>query len=161
MAVKDYPLEQWAQAIRQLWHAENCLCVLLGGQDEALSLNQLAILLKDVPHIISKPLPLIVMARVLGLTDAVLSTDTAAAHFALAQGVKTITLCGGGHPQRFLPWPRTSHGVTLIHPTPCRGCNWRCTQATNECLTNITPEQVLAAYRHLTKQLRIPLRQAG
>jgi heptosyltransferase-3 len=90
--------------------------------------------------------------------------DTSVSHLAAATGVPVIAIFGPTNPQRWAPWPATSHAqeifarstavqqvgnVTLLqgslHCVPCgrAGCEDH-RQSRSDCLPDIKPERVLA-----------------
>jgi ADP-heptose:LPS heptosyltransferase len=89
------------------------------------------------------------MAAIVAELDGLLSVDTGLAHLAVAQKVPTVVLVTGGTPARFFPWPNAKHHLVLNIPTPCSGCHDRCTLPEAECITHITPDEIVAAYARL------------
>jgi ADP-heptose:LPS heptosyltransferase len=157
MGVKHYPTTSWASAIAQLWDRHRVLCALVGGQDDQPAMRQLAAALDGAPLVaMENSVGLLTLAGIVKQLDAVISVDTAAAHFAVAQNVPTVVLLGGGHPERFFPWPGVSHALALTHPMPCAGCFNRCIHPAPQCLTSIDPAQIVAAYDHLRGRVVAP-----
>lgn len=153
MTVKCYPDAKWGETLSWLWKRHRAMPALLGGPDDAQAMDRLAHALQQssLPCLrLSRPLDIVSMAALVGRLDSVLSVDTALAHFAVAQEVPTVVLVGGGQPGRFFPWPNARHHIALSVPTPCSGCNNRCSQPEPICLTGITPEQIVAAWCKVT-----------
>jgi ADP-heptose:LPS heptosyltransferase len=83
--------------------------------------------------------------------EFVVANDSALVHIAAACGVAAISTLGGGHPDRFLPYPPS---VTWFRPPvvaqyrmDCYGCAWNCIypigpDAPAPCIAGITIAQV-------------------
>lgn len=151
-AVKSYPAGKWTSALKRLWDEQRVMGVLLGGPTDAEALSQVEAELNslDVPHLkLTQPLGILEMAAIVAEMDGILSVDTGLAHLAVAQKIATVVLVTGGTPGRFFPWPNAKHHLVLNIPTACAGCNDRCTLSEAECITHITPDEIVAAYAKL------------
>lgn len=143
-----YPAARWAEVIRRLWTEHQLLSGLLGGPDDDDALSPIAKRLGDVPHHrFPADRDISVAAAVVARLDGVVSVDTGLAHAAAAFDVPSAVLVTGGMPWRFFPWPAaTARTVAVNQPTPCAGCNYRCTHTDGAvCLTEVEPRQVVEA----------------
>lgn len=146
VATKSYPPEKWAQAISELWTKHRVLTGFIGSDAEAPVIHEIRSLLGTIPTLPrDQGLNVQTLGVILGRLDAVISVDTGPAHLALAEKTPTVVLTGGGHPERFFPWPQPSGCIVLNHPMPCEGCLGRCTLTEAECLTKIEPAQIVSA----------------
>lgn len=158
-AINRYPPERWAEALRSVWAEHRLLPALLGGPGDAAVLEAVRKRLADaaVPHHAFAPTQdIAVAAAVVGKLDALLSVDTGLAHAAVAMDVPTVVLATGGMPGRFWPWPTATRSHVLTKKTACAACNYRCTQPEAVCLTEIEPQQVVAAVGRVIKVARHP-----
>ncbi len=162
LSVKRYPAAAWAQTTSLLWQ-NGIICALLGGPEDSMQLEEVARQLGSLPHLrLPRPLTLPESAALIGALDGLLSVDTGLAHIALAQEVPSVTLVGGGHPGRFLPWPLGRNGIALNHRMPCEGCRNRCHLPAAECITRIQPAEIAGAMaRLLGRPVPLPLRAVG
>lgn len=152
MAIKAYPPQSWAAVLKHLWNEERLVPVLLGGPGDRELLDRLddELEMNQIPRLrMRKPLKIRPMAALVAKFDGVISVDTALAHLAVAQGVPTVVLVGGGHPGRFFPWPGTKHHIALNVATPCAACNNQCTETEAICITHISSDEIVAAYNQL------------
>jgi ADP-heptose:LPS heptosyltransferase len=159
MSINSYPNARWLSALRRLWDEQRVMAILLGGPGDRAAMDSLAAELfsNQVPHLqLSRPMALLPMAATLAKLDGVLSVDTGLAHIAVAQNVPTVVLVGGGHPGRFFPWPRAPHHHMLGISMPCADCHNRCVLSEAECITHISPDEIVAAYARLRGR-RYPL----
>jgi ADP-heptose:LPS heptosyltransferase len=159
MTVKSYPDQRWAHALKRLWDEQRAMAIILGGPGDRAAMDQLAaeLFTLQIPHLqMTRPLGILDIAATVGKLDGLLSVDTGLAHLAVAQGIATVVLSTAGTPGRFFPWPRTAHHHTLSISMPCSGCNDRCILSEAECITQINPQEIVAAYARL-KGRRFPL----
>jgi ADP-heptose:LPS heptosyltransferase len=77
--------------------------------------------------------------------DIFISMETAGLHIALAEGVPTIGIVGGGHYGRFVPWGNKGKSVFLSREMDCFYCNWLCSRERVECVQGVTPVEVADA----------------
>lgn len=69
--------------------------------------------------------------RILSDAQLVVSNDTSAVHMAATLQVPSVCIMGGGHYERFAPYPTSLEGAqygpsTVTHKMPCFKCNWAC-----------------------------------
>jgi hypothetical protein len=74
-----------------------------------------------------------------------IGNDTFTAHAAAALGVPSVTVVGGGHFGRFLPYDLAS--VVASMPLSCDGCHWRCHYRRAHCIKDLPAETVADAIR--------------
>lgn len=129
--------------IRKCWEIEKFLkvaekikipIILCGGKNEEKiggeffknSLN------KNIINKIGKT-SLYETAKIIKEAKFILSTDTFAVHLAAILGTKSIVILGGGHFERFLPYPKELENENneflpevIYKKMECFNCNWRC-----------------------------------
>ena len=70
------------------------------------------------------------LASLLGKSHLVISNETGTAHISAAVGTPTVCILGGGHFDRFAPYPDLPGKNTFLKPIfnkmPCYNCNWEC-----------------------------------
>lgn len=144
--INRYPVDRWADALRQIWADYRQMPAFVGGPEDAEAIHRITQLLGDVPFHIFPPDPdFAVAAAVVSRLDGLISVDTGLAHAATAFDVPTVVLATGGMPGRFWPWPGTSSAIVLTKPVKCASCNYRCIQDSATCVTEIEPRQVADA----------------
>ncbi|MGB5438847.1 MAG: glycosyltransferase family 9 protein, partial [Gammaproteobacteria bacterium] len=66
----------------------------------------------------------------------VIGNESGGAHIAAAVATPSITILGGGHFQRFMPYPESVLGAvkarTVVHHMECFQCNWNCRYTKDE-----------------------------
>jgi len=83
---------------------------------------------------------------------AVLSMDSAPAHFAIQKATPNVALLSGGQYGYFAPYGDSARHIWLNHQTECYHCNWQCPHSEPICLTRLKDEEITAA---VTKILQI------
>ncbi|MES2377213.1 MAG: glycosyltransferase family 9 protein [Bacteroidota bacterium] len=85
-------------------------------------------------------------------TELVICNETSAVHIAAACNTKAVCIVGGGHFERFAPYPEHVYNRTtfVFEKMPCYYCNWLCiyNTAADEpfpCIGNINLEKVWRA----------------
>lgn len=143
---KQWPIEHFIELALQLRRQYDCEFVVLGNAKE-LYLAQ-AIAQKIPVHIASGQLPLRVSCALIGQLDLLITNDTGPLHFALAQGVKTVSIFSptSAHlcwPHQKAPW------LQIIHrPKTCEPCiGHRCFKP--YCMERIEPTLVLGSAQKL------------
>ncbi len=93
-------------------------------------------------------------------TGLVICNETSAVHIAAACGTKAVCIVGGGHFDRFAPYPEHVYSRTsfIFEKMPCYNCNWVCIFDTPidepfPCVANITLARVWQATQQVLKQL--------
>lgn len=105
---KTYPLNLMEEAIKQL-SEKNYYLFLFGGKSDAKVLNSIELKYKNVRSVAGKLNGLKNELNLISNLDIMLSMDSANAHFAAMQNVKTITLWGATHPYAgFAPFNQPS-----------------------------------------------------
>ncbi|NNU34463.1 hypothetical protein HK413_10635 [Mucilaginibacter sp. S1162] len=85
-------------------------------------------------------------------TGLVVCNETSAVHIAAACNTKAVCIVGGGHFERFAPYPEHVYNRTtfVFEKLPCYYCNWLCIYNTAPeepfpCIGNINLEKVWRA----------------
>jgi len=86
----------------------------------------------------------------------VIANDTSAIHIAVAAKTKSVCILGGGHFERFVPYPEyfENKPVCAYYKMDCYYCNWNCIYKTVEtdpypCIANIEVDTVWNAVKSM------------
>lgn len=148
---RNWEKEKFLEIIKRLLEETTSDIVLAGGPGEVPVASYLigslppSIRLKD--HTGSTSLPQLV--QLIADSRLVISNETSAVHIAAACKTPVICITGGGHFNRFAPYPEniTSKPSCAFSPMPCYYCNWQCKyhNGFNEpfpCLSRISVDRV-------------------
>ena len=70
------------------------------------------------------------LAWLLAKSKILICNESGTAHIATAVGTSTVSIAGGGHFGRFVPYPKIAGYINKLdivyNKMPCYGCNWEC-----------------------------------
>ena len=89
------------------------------------------------------------LAKTIAACDLLVSTETSGLHIAIAAGVLSLGIMGGGHYGRFAPWGDPEKGLFLTKKMKCFHCNWECPAGDFGCIQGVSPEDVAVAAKRL------------
>ena len=159
-AGKDYrqwPAAGFAEIARRLCRERGWTGVVVGtAADAALGAQIIAAAGAEAPvENWAGRTTLAEIARVAAGAALVVSNETSTVHVAAAVGTPAVSVTGGGHFGRYVPYRpetpvRQPLPVTASHPMPCFGCNWQCIYPVppgtpTPCIARITVEAVWSA----------------
>lgn len=146
---KRWPLESFAAVADDLQQEGLGTVVLLGGKEDQHLARDIQRLMKTSPVDLTGKTSLRVLPAVCERLDLLITNDSGPMHIAGAVGTPVVALFGSTSAQRTGPYGK-SHSVLSRH-LPCSPCFSRtCHHAVNlECLTSISPAQVLEVVRPL------------
>lgn len=155
--IKEWPLTSFAELSLWLCRTYGLQCVLLGAPNE-----------KPLGDRVEAALPEGTCVNLIGATSLaealsllkqsrlVVGNDSALIHLSAICFVPSVVMLGGGHPNRFLPYPKSvtwARGpVVVTKPMSCWGCQWNCIYPIGAgraapCITGISLEAVQEACR--------------
>jgi len=70
-----------------------------------------------------------------------IGNDTGLLHLAIAVGLPSVAIVGGGDYGRFLPYGKLPPSIAY-HEMDCYGCRWRCIYGKPYCITDISPQEI-------------------
>jgi ADP-heptose:LPS heptosyltransferase len=145
--------EKFLQLINRLLQSSTQPIYLIGGPGEARAGDYLMQNLTpgSVENLINKTtLPQLI--EKIGNSALLIANETSAIHMAVATQTPSVCILGGGHFERFAPYPEGVNfaPVCVYEKLPCYYCNWLCIYKTesNEpfpCISTISVENVWQA----------------
>lgn len=150
---KQWPGERFATIINRLVDERGWRAVLCGAQSESAVSSAVARICSRPPINLTGKTTLFELVELIQGACLVLGNDSAPVHLAAAIGIPSISILGGGHFGRFLPYPpgRSPRAPEVVFaPMECYHCNWQCTQPHDStgpvpCISAVSVETVLAA----------------
>lgn len=82
------------------------------------------------------------LVKTISACDLFIGMETSGLHIAIATGIPSIGIVGGGHYGRFVPWGDPGKNIILTSEMECFHCNWACTNTVMECINGISPAEV-------------------
>jgi ADP-heptose:LPS heptosyltransferase len=153
--ISRWPAERFGEITARIHARTGWTAIVCGAASDSRAAQQLMASVEDVPMVDAcGQTTLAELAGVIADAKLVVTNDTSAVHLAAALGAPAVTILGGGHFGRFLPYPATGDAVSrnlcvACHTMPCYHCNWRCVHPRQRdepgpCITSVTIEQVWA-----------------
>lgn len=148
---RNWPPQRFAKTIQLLTQAKGWQPVLCGAAAEAELADYIGIMSGVTCVNLAGKTSLQDLADILAKAELLISNETSAVHISAAVGTPVVTVTGGGHFGRFLPYAHDALGIapTVVNQKmPCYGCNWVCSQVIQEppampCISGVTVEAVL------------------
>lgn len=151
--LRRWPERRFADLATLLHRETGVVCVLCGGAGDRPTAQRI-LTESGVPMIdLTGRTTLDQLAEVIAGSAVVVSNETSAVHLAAVLAVACVSITGGGHFGRFVPYPAArlldyAAPRIAVHPMPCFGCNWACRyprpQGCAPCVEAVTVEQVAA-----------------
>ncbi|MCC8424343.1 glycosyltransferase family 9 protein [Mucilaginibacter sp. UR6-11] len=149
--------EKFLQLIRRILQGTSQPVYLIGGPAEARAGDYLMQNLEpgSIENLINKTtLPQLI--EKIGSSALLIANETSAIHMAVAAQTPSVCILGGGHFERFAPYPAGTNcaPVCVYEKLPCYYCNWLCIYKTEShepfpCISTISLENVWQATRPL------------
>ncbi len=152
---KAWPYPRWSAVGQLLCDELGARVVLTGAAGERRIANAIAAKIRAPrglePIVAAGETSVGMLAALLQRTALFLSIDTGTMHIATALRVPTVALFGPTDPGHHGPYGAAGQTVVLRSGAPCSPCKKPVRKAcrANVCMTDITPEQVVAAGRAL------------
>jgi heptosyltransferase-2 len=148
-AAKLWPNEHFARLARDLVDRHRCGILVVCGPNERATAREI-VRLTDRPQVQSladRPVSLGLTKACVRRLDAFVTTDSGPRHFAAAFGVPVVSLFG----PTFIAWTETyyARGINLQKKVPCGPCQLRVCPLDHQCMTELTPAEVLTATEDL------------
>lgn len=83
------------------------------------------------------------LAKVYAVCHLVIGNEAGPMHLAIASGVQTLTILGGGHFGRFMPYGDALKNRFVFKRMDCYQCDWHCIYLQTRCIREIGIDDVL------------------
>jgi ADP-heptose:LPS heptosyltransferase len=149
---RAWPIERFENVIRMLQAEFDVQIVLCGSASDRAVYQDLIETsgLQKVNNIAGQT-TLLDMVEIIRKAEIVIGNDSSPVHIAAATDTPSICVLGGGHVDRFLPYPPEFHTdesapVVLSRSMECFNCQWKCifdlaAIQTVPCVTQISVEE--------------------
>ncbi|MBU1752870.1 lipopolysaccharide heptosyltransferase II [bacterium] len=150
---KQWPIEGFVEAGNILMKELNAKIVLIGDAHDLELGKRIEAWMDKKPLNLVDGTSLLELAALIQRCDVLITNDSAPLHIAAALGVSTVSMFGPTTLDLgFGPHGNGKH-IVLERDLSCRPCSShgsrKCPKNTHECMTFITPEEVVDAVKHL------------
>lgn len=148
---RNWPIQKYIELTRLIILEKGMRVILCGGDNE---LSICANIAREFggSNVVNRAgnTSLFDLVELINAANYIVTNETAAAHIAIALGVPSVCIAGGGHYGRFVPYPEylndTNQKVVYKYMS-CYGCNWKCPIRRDEftavpCIEKITVLEV-------------------
>ena len=146
--IKDYP--HWKAVVAELEEKIRPEWVLIGGGGDEGTPGPAPLFAAERTRDLRGKTSLEALAGEIVHADLFLGVDTGPAHLALALGVPTVVILGGGDYGRFFPYGKSR---VVLHRMECFQCHWECIYDRALCLHDILPDEVVREVLEITTEL--------
>lgn len=139
---KEYPLEHWAEIIKELAAKEPILPFFTGSSQDRQTYEILKHMIGMETVNCAGKLSLRQSMALLASMDLAICTDSGPAHLSAAVGTPTLSLFGPTDPERWRPWGSRNMAI-FDDSLSCRPCNYKKSCGDKrQCLTELAPRMV-------------------
>ena len=130
--LRYWPAESFAALARKVHAATGAVGIVVGSAGDRDRATAIAEAAPDIPiQVMTGVGGLGLLADMIARAFLVVTSDSAAVHFAAALGTPSVCITGGGGYGRFVPYPEQSLVTVraprvVIHRMACFGCDWKC-----------------------------------
>jgi ADP-heptose:LPS heptosyltransferase len=155
-AFDDYriwPSEKMAIAIDYLWTEYGLPSIICGSPAEKVISDRIQSHLKVAkPICICGKTSLIELTGLIANAKICIGMDSSPSHISIAVGTPLVSVVGGGHYQRFLPYGDSDKFRVASEKLDCFFCDWKCKFDRPICIQDISTERVILEIDILLKQ---------
>ncbi len=141
---RRWPLDHFAAVGKELLHRYGGTAVILGELDDRPAGDIVAREVGEHCLNLAGKTSLAQLGAVITRLSVLVTNDTGPAHIAYTLGTPTVTIFGGGSPERNGPPLSKLHQV-LAFEVPCRPCDYAACPIEYRCLAGVTVQQVVDA----------------
>ncbi len=156
--LRNYPPNRLANALRSAIPPEDSTSIIIMGlPEESPIINALAGELSELKRVgVIFPSSLSDLMCWIRHSRAVVSMDSAPAHFAITFRRPGVFLLAAGQWGHFAPWQTCDNQLWLSTRPACQGCNWICPFPEPHCITSIQELEIASALRRILEAPSIP-----
>jgi ADP-heptose:LPS heptosyltransferase len=158
-AIKMWPADRFAQLADHMAAKYGARILLCGSNSDRERGERICGLTSTPPANVIGDTTLSELAAVLRLSALYVGNDSGPLHIAAAVDTPTVSILGGGHFGRFLPYPDTLRHRAIFEPMPCYHCNWRCIHDTVRCVQEISCDAVWHETQRMMEEVVLPARE--
>lgn len=145
---RRWSVEKYVELLRLLWGEYKIRVVLTGSEDETPLLNHITHLVAIPPMIVAaSSMNLRQFAALLKHARLCLGNESGPIHMAMAMGIPTVCILGGGHFRKYCPYGHDPIHKVVYHEMDCFGCDWKCIYSSVRCIEHIGVHKVWATLR--------------
>jgi ADP-heptose:LPS heptosyltransferase len=148
--IRHWPVNYFSETAIYVLNKYGLIPVICGSKGEAHLAREIINKVEAIDY--TGKTNIVELINLIAHSKLVISNETAAIHIAAATNVPSICITGGGHFNRFVPYPSSMNVLVppsiVYFPMSCYNCNWNCIHGADintpaPCITQITTEMVI------------------
>jgi heptosyltransferase-2 len=140
---KRWPTDCFSRLAGQLQEAFDAEILIVGAQDETGLAETIALPMTKKPVLLTGKTTINQLAGLIALASVFVTNDSGPMHLANALHTPVVAIFGPTDPDRTRPYQEPA--VVLKKEVPCWPCFYRACPYEHQCMTQITPEEVVQA----------------
>jgi ADP-heptose:LPS heptosyltransferase len=150
---KEWPANNYAKVADRIVNGYRGKIVILGSSADANVASSVASGMRSPCSNLAGKTGLRELAAILELCGIYIGNDTGPLHLAVALGIPTLCLMGGGHFGRFYPYGDLNRHRMVYQKMDCYHCNWKCVHETVRCIQELTVDDVWGETRRMMEEV--------
>jgi ADP-heptose:LPS heptosyltransferase len=156
---REWPTDGFAEVANRIVERYGIKILILGSRaDESVASNVASTMRAPCVNLVGKT-RLRELAALLESCAFYIGNETGPLHMAVAAGIPTLCIIGGGHFGRFYPYGDLNRHRMVCKKMECFNCNWKCIHETVRCIQEITVEDVWQHTQRMIEEVVIPERE--
>ena len=140
---KRWPVDHFSRLAERLQEDLGAEILITGAQDETELAKSIASPMKNKPVLLTGKTTITQLAGLIALAALFVTNDSGPMHLANALHIPVVAIFGPTDPDRTRPYQEPA--VVLKKKVPCWPCFYRTCPYDHQCMTQITPEEVVQA----------------
>jgi ADP-heptose:LPS heptosyltransferase len=157
-AYKTWPAANYAELANRLHQHFNAKFIVCGAYGDAEIASDVIDKVRAPVINLAGRTSLAQLAALLESSDLYIGNDTGPLHMAVAVGIPTLGIMGGGHFGRFYPYGDLNKHRVAFKKMDCYGCNWNCIYDTTRCIQEISVDDVWREAQRIMEEVVLPSR---
>jgi ADP-heptose:LPS heptosyltransferase len=156
---REWPVISYAKVADRIVNQYGVKIVILGSPADVNVATSVASGMRSPSSNLAGKTGLRELAAILESCGFYIGNETGPLHLAVAMGIPTLCIIGGGHLGRFYPYGDLNRHRMVYKKMECFNCNWKCIHESIRCIQEITVEDVWSHTQRMVEEVVIPERE--
>jgi len=156
---REWPARSYAEIADRLAVQYGAKIVILGSRTDEPVASSLASGMRTSFSNLAGKTRLGELAAILQSCSLYIGNETGPLHLAVAAGIPTLGIVGGGHFGRFYPYGDLNRHRMVYKKMDCFNCDWNCIHESVRCIQEIAVDDVWRATQRILTEVVLPERE--
>jgi ADP-heptose:LPS heptosyltransferase len=157
---REWPAEGYAEIADRIVEQYRMQILILGSPADVSVASSVASRMRSPCSNLAGKTRLRELAALFESCAFYIGNETGPLHLAVAAGIPTLCIIGGGHFGRFYPYGDLNRHRVVYKEMDCFNCNWKCIHETVRCIQEINVEDVCRHTQRLIEEVVMPERES-